>query len=101
MKTKEVKRSHKESQSGSCLLGGGSQSRKYVAHDFYHGFTCDGHAVDLFDHQSRLLAPNLTNSFLSWNYQYVFFCFNAVSCSELLVGDLLQTCGARVSWTDL
>ncbi len=21
------------------------------SHDFYHGFTCDGHAVHLFDHQ--------------------------------------------------
>ncbi len=30
------------------LLVGGSQSEE--AHDFYHGFTCDGHAVHLFDH---------------------------------------------------
>ncbi len=41
VKTKEVKRSHKQFQSGSCPLGGGNQSEE--AHDFYHGFTCDGH----------------------------------------------------------
>ncbi len=45
MKTKEVKRSHKEFQSGSCPLGGGNQSEE--AHDFYHGFTCDGHALTI------------------------------------------------------
>ncbi len=28
----------------------------------------------VFDHKSWLLAPNLTISFLSWDYQYVFFC---------------------------
>ncbi len=51
----------------SCPASWGSQSEE--AHDFYHGFTCDGHAVHLFDHRSWLLAPNLTISFLSWNYQ--------------------------------
>ncbi len=30
------------------VLGGGNQSEE--AHDFYHGFTCDGHTVLLFDH---------------------------------------------------
>ncbi len=30
------------------VLGGGTQSQE--AHDFYHGFTCDSHAVLLFDH---------------------------------------------------
>ncbi len=44
MKTKEVKRSHKEFQSGSCPLGGGGGSQSEEAHDFYHGFTCDARA---------------------------------------------------------
>ncbi len=33
-----------------CFLGGGTRTRKSVARDFYHRFTCDGHAVHLFDH---------------------------------------------------
>ncbi len=63
VKTKEVKRSHKESQSGSCPLGGGKSIQRACDHDYYHGFICDGNSVHLFDHQSWLLAPNLTISF--------------------------------------
>ncbi len=32
------------------LVGWESQSKE--AHDLYHGYTGDGHAVHLFDHQS-------------------------------------------------
>ncbi len=71
VKSKEIKRSHKKSQSGSCPLGGGEVNlRKSLAHDLYHGFKCDGYSVHLFDHSFWLLAPNLTNSSLSY--------FNAV-----------------------
>ncbi len=46
---REVKRSSEEFQSQSLSCGGTNPS-KSVAHDFYHRFTCDGHAVHLFDH---------------------------------------------------
>ncbi len=45
---REVKRSPREFQSQSLSCGGTNPS-KSVSLDFYHRFTCYGHAVHLFE----------------------------------------------------
>ncbi len=67
VKTKDVKRSHKEFQSGSCPGCGGTHPTKSLL--MISVMMCC-----FFDHQSWLLATNLTISFLSWDYQCVLLC---------------------------